>query len=192
MYTYKYTSLFCKKIKIRIPIAFLLSTRDYHNENITFYVVSTALVLTSNSFLTSLRSCNGHAPLIIQEGRARTGHRVPCATPNSSKALGMWGGGVAKCLSRSRIRTRVPHSLILQVFFVFFLLFSVFSPPRFPTSLRSCNGHAPLISQEGRARAGQKVQPRRVRQNSALDSSLALGKGGGGRDEVSLRARSRT
>jgi hypothetical protein len=36
---------------------------------------------------------------------------------------------------------------------------------------------APLLIQKGRAHAGQKVQPRRVGQDSALDSSTALGKG---------------
>jgi hypothetical protein len=70
----------------------------------------------------------------------------------------------------------------------------IFSSPRLLTSLRSCNGHAPLIIQEGPARAGQKVQPRRVRLSSALNSSKALRKGGGSRGRgrrVSSRSRSR-
>jgi hypothetical protein len=47
-----------------------------------------------------------------------------------------------------------------------FLQFSGKSFPPFPTSWRSCNGPAPLLIQEGRARAGQKVHPSRVGQNS--------------------------
>jgi hypothetical protein len=44
----------------------------------------------------------------------------------------------------------------------------------FPTFLRSCNGHAPLLVQEGRALAGQNVQPRRDGQYSSyLNSYLA-------------------
>jgi hypothetical protein len=39
------------------------------------------------------------------------------------------------------------------------------------TSVRSCNGHAPPIIQEGRARAGQIPQPRRDGQNPEPDSS---------------------
>jgi hypothetical protein len=58
-----------------------------------------------------------------------------------------------------------------------FFLGPVYSFPLFLTYSRSCNEHAPLLIQKGRARAGQKVQPRRVRQNSALDSSTALGEG---------------
>jgi hypothetical protein len=45
-----------------------------------------------------------------------------------------------------------------------------------PTSMRSCNGHAPLITQERRARAGQEVQPRRVGPCAAPNSSKAHGK----------------
>jgi hypothetical protein len=46
---------------------------------------------------------------------------------------------------------------------LFLLGFPFFS--HFLTFSRSCNGHAPLIIQEGCACAGQKVQPRRVGQN---------------------------
>jgi hypothetical protein len=45
-----------------------------------------------------------------------------------------------------------------------------------PTSMRSCKGHALLIIQEGRARAGQEVQPRRVGPCAAPNSSKAHGK----------------
>jgi hypothetical protein len=52
--------------------------------------------------------------------------------------------------------------------------------------MRSCNGHVPLIIQEGRARAGQIPQPRRDGQNPDPDSSkptdggIYLYEGGGG------------
>jgi hypothetical protein len=39
------------------------------------------------------------------------------------------------------------------------------------TSVRSCNGHAPLIIQEGRDRAGQIPQPRLDGQSPDPDSS---------------------
>jgi hypothetical protein len=80
---------------------------------------------------------------------------------------------LAKCMSHSQsvCRTLLPHSHAC-----FFAIF-VSSCPRFPTYSRSCNGHAPLLIQKGRARAGQRVQPRRVGQNSTPDSSTALGKG---------------
>jgi hypothetical protein len=39
------------------------------------------------------------------------------------------------------------------------------------TSMRSCNGHAPLIIQEGRARARQIPQPRQDGHESNPDSS---------------------
>jgi hypothetical protein len=57
--------------------------------------------------------------------------------------------------------------------------FNLFSPPASQPPLRLCNGHAPLIIQEGRARAGQYVQPRQGGQSSDLNSSIAQGKGGG-------------
>jgi hypothetical protein len=59
----------------------------------------------------------------------------------------------------------------------FFLVLPCNFPPCFLTFLRSCNGHAPLLIQKGRAPARQKVQPLRVRQNAALDSSIVLRKG---------------
>jgi hypothetical protein len=59
-------------------------------------------------------------------------------------------------------------------------MFNLFPPPASRPPLRSCNGHAPLIIQEGRARAGQYVQLRRGGRSSDLDSSIAQGKGGGG------------
>jgi hypothetical protein len=106
--------------------------------------------LTSPSFLTSLRSCNGHAPLIIQEGRARAGQRVQphrvghCATPNSSLALGMVGGGgkVSVALTQSH---SVPHSLTLLVFFPY----SVFSPPRFSTNFEVVQRARPSYNPKG-------------------------------------------
>jgi hypothetical protein len=45
--------------------------------------------------------------------------------------------------------------------------------------MRSCNGQAPLIIQEQRARAGQEVQPRRVVSCTAPNSSTAHGMGRG-------------
>jgi hypothetical protein len=73
---------------------------------------------------------------------------------DSSIAHGVGGGKVFFALTL----TLVPH---LNVFF-FVPVYSFPPPP--PASQphpRSCNGHAPLIIQEGRARAGQKIQPRR-------------------------------
>jgi hypothetical protein len=80
------------------------------------------------------------------------------------------GSGVSL---RSRSQSHTRRHKCLFGFFLFFLTFS----SRFLTSTRSCNGHAPLIIQEGRARAGQKVQPRRARQSSKLNSSKALRRG---------------
>jgi hypothetical protein len=77
-------------------------------------------------------------------------------------------------LSRSRIRTQSRtrnYSLPSRSLF----------HPHFLTSMRSCNRHAPLLIQEGRARAGQYVQPLRVGQYPAPNSSEAR-EGGGGRN----------
>jgi hypothetical protein len=53
-----------------VAITHLLSRKEY---SITIIIT---LFLSSPSFLTSSRSCNGHAPLIIQEGHARARQRV--------------------------------------------------------------------------------------------------------------------
>jgi hypothetical protein len=130
------------------------------------------------------RLCNGHAPLLIQKGCASAGQKVQLrlvgqyATPDdSSIAPGMWekkkmfgkvSVALAKCLlhSQSDCRTLLPHSHALanasSGFFPCFSLLVCSSFPRFPTYSKSCNGHAPLLIQKGRARTGQKVQPRRV------------------------------
>jgi hypothetical protein len=92
---------------------------------------------------------------------------------------------LAKCMlhSQSVCRTLLPHALAnasLGFFLVFpcvSLCFVCSSFPCFPTYSRSCNGHAPLLIRKGPARAGQKVQPRQVGQNSAPNSSIALGRG---------------
>jgi hypothetical protein len=87
-------------------------------------LVLTALVLTSRFFLIlTLRSCNGHAPLIIQEGRACAGQIVqprrvghPHTRQFLSTRMGEGGSDCEKCL-------------------MFFLLLPASLPP-----LRSCNG----------------------------------------------------
>jgi hypothetical protein len=73
---------------------------------------------------------------------------------------------------RSRTRKQLCFFMVFMVFLFFSFLFFSF---HFLTSSRLCNGHAPLIIQEQRARAGQNVQPRRDRPNSDLNSSLAHG-----------------
>jgi hypothetical protein len=143
----------------------------------------------SSHFLTSSRSCNGHAPLIIQEGRARAGQKVQprrvrqSSALNSSKARGKGRKDgkrkcSAKCLSHSQgvcLLAKCLSHYIAALFGVLLIFESYF--PLIPTSSRSCNGHAPLLIQEGRAHAAQKVQPRQVRQSSTLNSSKALGRG---------------
>jgi hypothetical protein len=66
------------------------------------------LLFFSPCFQTSLRLCNGHLPLLIQKGCARTGQKVQRrqvgqnSAPDSSK--GLWKGErkcLAKCLSHS-------------------------------------------------------------------------------------------
>jgi hypothetical protein len=129
------------------------------------------------------RSCKGHTPLLIQKGCARPGQKVQprqvsqSATPDSSMALREGGGRSDQqsvfCAHDVALgcRTRIIW---------FFSPCHVFSFPRFPTYLRSCNGPTPLLIQKGRARAGQKVQPRWVSQSTAPNSSIALREGGGG------------
>jgi hypothetical protein len=74
------------------------------------------------------------------------------------------------CLTHKSVcRTLLPHSHAC------FFPCSFFSS--LPTSLRSCNGHAPLLIQKGRARAGQEVTPRRVGPCATPNSSLALREG---------------
>jgi hypothetical protein len=82
--------------------------------------------------------------------------------------------GVNDVSLRSRSRTYCRTCTHLQMLIRVFLVCSV---PRFPTYSRLCKGHAPLLIQKERARAGQKVQPHWVGQNSAPDSSTALEKG---------------
>jgi hypothetical protein len=134
--------------------SFFLSHTNYHS----FFI--TRFPFLSSQFLTSLRSCNGHAPLIIQEGRARAGLRpsrvewgkVPHLTVSSHSEIGGGGGWVINC----DFLVGFSHSLLLfllQCPFHFMMSHSL-SHPVFLTSLRSCYGHAPLIIQEGRARAG--------------------------------------
>jgi hypothetical protein len=89
---------------------------------------------------------------------------MPCTSLSSRKALhedfsGLIAHGMTS--TRNRYLARI-------------LPFKFF--PHFSTSLRSCNGHAPLLVQERRARAGQHVQSRRDGQYSYLNSSLAHGK----------------
>jgi hypothetical protein len=93
------------------------------------------------------------------------------------KMSGKVSVALVKCMSHSQsvCRTLLPHSH--ACFFGIFPLFFLCPLPRFSTYSRSCNGHAPLLIQKGRTQAGQKVQPRRVGQNSAPDSSTALGEG---------------
>jgi hypothetical protein len=113
-----------------------------------------------------LRSCNGHAPLIIQEGRAHAGQNVqPCrdgqsSDLDSSKAQGR-GGGSGRG-SQSRLQSHSQALLFLNGFHGFpFILFSFLL--------------LPLIIQERRARAGQNVQPRRDGQSANINSSIARG-----------------
>jgi hypothetical protein len=56
-------------------------------------------------------------------------------------------------------------------FFPLFLLDSLLFSSTLLTSARSCNGHAPPINQEGRARAGQIPQPRQDGQSPNPNSS---------------------
>jgi hypothetical protein len=123
-------------------------------------------ILTSPFFLTSSRSCKGHAPLIIQEGRARVGQKVqPCrvgqdSSLDSSIAHGILGVGGAKSFFALTL-------LHLGAALKCFSNNPVYSfPPPLPTYTRSGNRHAPLLIQKRRAHAGQKVQPRRVGQDS--------------------------
>jgi hypothetical protein len=133
----------------------------------------------SSQFLTSSRSCNRHAPLIIQKGRARAGQKVQPRRvgPNSSldSSIALRRGEkrkekkcLAKCLSHLQ-GVCSPCKCLLHCVAALarmLLQFSESSFPRFPTSSRSCNGQAPLLIQEGRARAGQKVHARQVGQDS--------------------------
>jgi hypothetical protein len=110
--------------------------------------------------------------------------------PDSSLAHG-WGvdrGGGAVMVMVIEVGPSVcrAHTFALGAALAIIFFLPVLFHPRFLTSMRSCNGHAPLIIQEGCARAGQNVQPRRVGQTSALCSSLAR-EGGGG--EQGCRAR---
>jgi hypothetical protein len=123
-------------------------------------------------FPTSLMSCNGHAPLIIQEGRARAGQNVQPRQDglksylNSSLAQGKgWGGRESVSQGCCRTLKHLAKVSSGSSWFSFPLSSHLL------TSLRSCNGHAPLIIQEGRARAGQNVQRRRDGQNSDLNST---------------------
>jgi hypothetical protein len=86
-------------------------------------------------------------------------------TEGEKKMFGIVTVALAKCL------LHFVASLACMLLRDFPLLF-LCSFPRFPTLSRSCNGHAPLLIQKGR---GQKVQPRQVRQSSALNSSKAVG-----------------
>jgi hypothetical protein len=100
-----------------------------------------------------MRSCNRHIPPIIQEGRARAGQSTSCARwgkapyPTVTSHAKIGGGAinghkVVYCTCKC-----------IEMFF----LIPIFFHPHFLTSMRSCNGHAPPIIQEGRACAGQST-----------------------------------
>jgi hypothetical protein len=140
----------------KAPISTVPSTRKWKDN----FSVLNCTVFPDNSDRTRKFMC-----LKLHYVLARLLHLQKCLSHCSSRLLGM-----KKRLDsdKSVACTRTQ----LHACFFSFLMILLFL---FPTDLRSCNGHAPLLVQEGRARAGQNVQQRRDGQYSYLNSSLAQG-----------------
>jgi hypothetical protein len=129
----------------------------------------------------SLPSSHPNLHMVLQRARPSYNPRGTCpcwaehpAAPGGTNLLTRQflstqkvGGGVTGVL-HSQVLSQMYFALANVVGFCSFFFFS-----HFLTSLRSCNRHAPLIIQEGRARAGQIVQPRQDGLSSDLDSSIA-------------------
>jgi hypothetical protein len=116
---------------------------------ILFYFFLPDSLLFSSILLTSMRSCNEHAPLIIQEGRARAGQipqpRRDGQSPDLDSSKHSKGeGGEIPLLRGGNIEVRC-RTRKCMVSMASWLLFSSSTL----TSMRSCNGHAHLIIQEG-------------------------------------------
>jgi hypothetical protein len=96
---------------------------------VNFSIFPIFSVFSPPCFSTHSGLCDGHAPLLIQKGHARTGQKVqprrvgPCAAPNSSLAQGKGGG-------RDRLewtKCHRAHAVALCCRTCFFSLLVVFS-----------------------------------------------------------------
>jgi hypothetical protein len=156
--------------------SFFLSHTNYHS----FFI--TRFPFLSSQFLTSLRSCNGHAPLIIQEGRARAGLRpsrvewgkVPHLTVSSHSEIGGGGGWVINCDFFGGVfalAIAFPSSMSFSFHDVALAL-----TPRFSNLLEVVLRARPSYNPRRTCPCWSKTQPRRVGQNPSLDSYIALEK----------------
>jgi hypothetical protein len=113
---------------------------------------------------------------VVQRARPSYNPRGTCPRLVDTSATPVWAKTRIRTVpSTGRKRRNVLRKLALALanawFSFLFLACTLLLSSFTLTSMRSCNGHVPLIIQEGHARAGQIPQPGQDGQNPNPDSS---------------------